>query len=209
MAITSTRRTNDIVTTFAWDDAIETLYDSWHRRAAAAEHGHRLMAERLRRRHVLIGVATALLAALVATGAFLSLRETEGSIATAGFDPDVVLLAVGSIGALAAILAILQVALRHSTRAEGHRIAALRYETLRREMATTLSIPREVRDQPDLSLTGARLRLDRYANESPAIGQRLWSRLEAEFSLSRVPPDRVPRLPAIVIPEAPPVASGE
>jgi len=38
-----------------WDDSIEDLYDSWYRRVAAAEHGHRVMADRMRRRHLLVG----------------------------------------------------------------------------------------------------------------------------------------------------------
>jgi hypothetical protein len=208
MAITSTRWTSDIVTTFAWDDAIEDLYDSWRRRAAAAEHGHRLMADRLRLRHVLLGAPVVLLTALVAAAALLSLGDTDASIATGGLDAEIALIVVAAVGALAATLGALQTFLRYAGRSEGHRIAALRYESLRREMETMLAVPRDVRGQPDVSLTGARLRLDRYANESPAIGHRLWARLEGEFSLSRVPPERLPRVPAIVIPEAPAISRG-
>ncbi|HEX6332386.1 MAG TPA: SLATT domain-containing protein [Actinomycetota bacterium] len=208
MATNSTRWTDHIVTSFAWDDAIEDLYDSWLRRVAAAERGHRLIAARLRRRHLVLGGLVALPAALIATAAFASLRGTEASIDTRGLDPDGVLLAVGSVAALTVILAGLQTFLRSSSEAEGHRIAAVRYEMLRWDMATTLATPREARNQPDLTLTATRLRMDRYGGESPIIGERLWRKLEHEFSLSSVPPEPARRGSAIVIPEAPPAGSG-
>jgi hypothetical protein len=201
MTTVPTHWANDIATTFTWDNALDDLYGSWHRRVAAAERGHRLMADRLRRRDVLIGVSVLLLALLIALGALVSLRDTGESIATGGLAPDRALLAVGAIAMLAALLAGLQTFLRSSAAAEGHRIAAVRYEALGREMATTLAAPREVRDQPDLMLTATRLRIDRYARESPPIGGRLWRRLESELSLSI--PAHGSRVPAIVIPEAP------
>jgi hypothetical protein len=116
---------------------VEELYASWHRRVAAAEHGHRLMADRLRRRYLLLGIPVVVLTTLIGTSAFASISKAQGnSIQGLEIDPDIVLLAVGTISVLAAVLSSLQTFLRHATRAEGHRIAALRYETLRRDMAT-------------------------------------------------------------------------
>jgi hypothetical protein len=74
-------------------------------------------------------------------------------------------------------------------RAEGHRVAAIRYETLRRDMAAVLAIPRASRTEPIRQLDGVRNRMDRYAKESPTIGEREWNRLERTFHLSKVPPD--------------------
>jgi len=34
-----------------WDEQIQQLYESWHRRVAAAEIGHRLMSDRMRNRY--------------------------------------------------------------------------------------------------------------------------------------------------------------
>ena len=201
MATTPTRWTTHIATMFAWDDALEDLYDSWQRRVAAAERGHRLMADRYRRRHITLGIAVALLGMSIATGALLSLREAEETISTGGFAPDTVLLLVGSIGVLVALLALTQTFLRSSAAAEGHRIAALRFEALELEMAATLATPREVRDKPDLMLTTTRLRMDRYSRESPPIRGRLRTKLQAEFGLSQPAPPSPP--PAVVIPEAP------
>lgn len=76
---------------------------------------------------------------------------------------------------LAAVLSSLQTFLRYATRAEGHRFA-LRYETLRRDMATTLALPPEDRGAPDRSLDSVRQRMDRYAKQSPTIGERTWEK---------------------------------
>ena len=185
-----------------WDESIEDLYDSWYRRVAAAEHGHRVMADRMRRRHLLLGIPVVILTTLVGTSAFASISKAHGdSITFLGVDPDAVLIVVGTISVLAAVLSSLQTFLRYATRAEGHRIAALRYETLRRDMATTLALPREARSQPDRSLDSVRQRMDRYAKESPTIGERTWEKLAGSFGLSTVPPDPSRRAEPVVVPE--------
>jgi hypothetical protein len=202
VASTPTRRARETTPRVAWDDSVEDLYGSWHRRVAAAEHGHRLMGDRLRRRYLLLGIPVVVFTTLVGTSAFASISKAQGnSIQGLDVDPDVVLVLVGTISVLAAVLSSLQTFLRYATRAEGHRIAALRYETLRRDMATTLALPREARGQADRDLDSVRQRMDRYAKESPTIGERQWERLSAEFGLSTVPPDPSRRPEPVVIPE--------
>jgi hypothetical protein len=56
-------------------------------------------------------------------------------------------------------------------------------------MAAVLAIPRESRTEPLRQLDSVRSRMDRYAKESPTIGEREWNRLERRFHLSKVPPD--------------------
>ena len=202
MASTPTRRTPNPAPTFEWDDSVEDLYASWHRRVAAAEHGHRLMADRLHRRYLLLGIAVVVFTTLVGMSAFASISKAHGnSIQGLDIDPDIVLVAVGTVSVLAAVLSSLQTLLRYATRAEGHRIAALRYETLRRDMATTLALPREARGQPDRDLDSVRQRMDRYAKESPTIGERRWVRLSTEFGLSTVPSDPSGRAEPVIIPD--------
>jgi hypothetical protein len=202
VATTPTRRARETTPKVAWDDSVEDLYESWHRRVAAAEHGHRLMGDRLRRRYLLLGIPVVIFTTLVGTSAFASISKAQGnSIQGLDIDPDVVLVVVGTISVMAAVLSSLQTFLRYATRAEGHRIAALRYETLRRDMATTLALPREARGQADRDLDSVRQRMDRYAKESPTIGERQWERLSADFGLSTVPPDPSRRPEPVVIPD--------
>ena len=59
----------------------------------------------------------------------------------------------------------------------------------------TLALEPDARGQADRMLDNARSRMDRYAKESPTIGERRWVGLAKKFHLSTVPPDPV------VIPE--------
>jgi hypothetical protein len=165
----------------AWDDELEGLLQSWHRRVAAAEAGHRVMADRMRRRYLMLGVPVVVLTTVVGTSVFASIQDSTV--------PTWVRVLVGSVSILAAVISSLQTFLRYGMRAEGHRVAAIRYETLRRDMAAVLAIPRASRTEPLRQLNSVRERMDRYAKESPTIGEREWNRQERRFHLSKVPPD--------------------
>lgn len=160
----------DIVLQFAWNEAIEDLYASWHRQVTAAEHLHKVAADRLRLRHLLVGSAIVVASTLTAAGAIAARRVGPRVLADLGIDRDVSWVAVAAVASLAALLAVVQMFARYATRAEGHRIAALRYGSLGREMAATLTMPREVRREPDHVLVDTRERMSRYDDASPAIG---------------------------------------
>ena len=193
VAATPTRRTKPTPPRVDWDEGVEHLYEAWHRRVAAAETGHRLMADRLRRRHLGLGIPVVVLTTIVGTSVFASMEGTNAA--------DPVLAIIGAVSLIAAVLSSLQTFLRYATRAEGHRVAAIRYETLRRDMAKVLALPRDARGDSERVLDSARQHMDRYARESPTIGERLWDRLADDFHLSRVPPDPQRAEPAVVIPE--------
>ncbi len=95
-----------------WDDQIEQLFESWHRRVAAAEIGHRLMSDRMRNRSLALGIPVVVLTTVIGTSVFASLQKEHVSTA--------IRIAVGSISILAAVLSSLQTFMRYSTRAEGH-----------------------------------------------------------------------------------------
>ena len=181
MAERRTRSANTGVSKAVWDDDVEHLLQAWHRRVAAAEAGHRIMAERMRRRYLMLGVPIIVLTTVVGTSVFASLQHATV--------PTAVRVAVGSISILAAVMSSLQTFLRYGMRSEGHRIGAIRYETLRRDVSELLALPRQSRPDPVRQLDSVRQRLDRYAKESPTIDERLWAKLEHQFHLSRVPPD--------------------
>ena len=181
-----------------WRDDVERLYETWHRRVAAAEAGHRLMSDRMWRGYLILGVPVVVLTTVVGTSVFASLQDGDVSTGVRVF--------VGSMSILAAVMSSLQTFLRYWSRAEGHRIAAFRYESLRRDMAEVLALPRRSRPDPVRQLDSVRQRLDRYAKESPTIAERQWAKLEREFHLSKVPPDPEWRRRTVKLPEPNPAA---
>lgn len=198
MAGTPTRSAKPSRSALAWDEELDNLYRAWQRRIAAVELGHRKLSDRLQRRYLMLGLPVVVLTTIIGTAVFASLADQEKvDVATR--------VVVGSVSIAAAVLSSLQTFLRYATRAEGHRVAAIRYETLRRDVAETLALPPGMRNDPVRELDSVRLRMDRYAKESPTIAQREWERLEEQFHLSPVPPDP-PWRGAVRIPEPAPSA---
>jgi hypothetical protein len=202
MAEAPTRGRRDVPPKVTWDDRVEHLYESWLRRVAAAESGHRRMSGQMWRRYLALGLPVVVLTTIVGTSVFASLAADENGNSAAS--PRVRVL-VGTVSLLAAVLSSLQTFLRYGVRSEGHRIAAMRYEALRRDMTKTLAMPPEARGDPVREVDSVRQRLDRYAKESPTIGEHQWKQLEREFHLSRVPPDPrwIPDTITIPEPETP------
>ncbi len=186
MAEAPTRGTKAVPTKVTWDDRVERLYQAWLRRVAAAESGHRRMSGQMWHRYLALGLPVVVLTTIVGTSVFASLATNENGDPTASVRVRVI---VGSVSILAAVLSSLQTFLRYGVRSEGHRVAAMRYEALRRDMTKNLALPPDARGDPVRELDGVRQRLDRYAKESPTIGEHQWRQLERKFHLSRVPPD--------------------
>jgi hypothetical protein len=165
----------------AWDASIDELYAGWHRRIAAVEEGHHRMADKLNRRQIFLGLPVVILSTLVGTTAFASLQKAE-HIDTW------IKASVGGVGVLAAILASAQTFLGYAKRSERHRIAAIRYESLRRDMAQQLAIPLEARLDASPELNSVRNRMEKYAKESPPIPEHLWKQLRKKFGVKIYPP---------------------
>jgi hypothetical protein len=165
----------------AWEPSIEQLYTGWHRRVVAVEEGHHRMADRLNRRSIGLGLPVVVLSTLVGTTAFASLQKTEHIDAW-------IKVAVGSVGVAAAILASAQTFLGYAKRSERHRIASIRYESLRRDMAQAIALPPSARPDAHQELDRVRTRMEKYAKESPAVPERLWRQLCGKFEIKPSPP---------------------
>lgn len=163
-----------------WDDHMERLYARWHRRVAAAEEGHHRLSDRYSHRYIWLGLPVVILSTVVGTSAFASLAEQKLPVWGK--------LAVGGVGILAAVLASAQTFFGFAQRAERHRVAAIRYGTLRRGMARRLALPNHARGDADEELKTAGVRMDKYGKESPQISERMWNGLCEEFSIDTVPP---------------------
>src|SRR5947208_16432385 len=99
-----------------WNDAHDALVRDWHNRAAAAQHAHYLLAHRLRRRNLGLGIPAVVFSTVVGTSLFATL--TRQNVNTT------LRVVIGSVGVLAAVAAALQTFLRFGERGSAHRTAA-------------------------------------------------------------------------------------
>src|SRR4051794_12412579 len=84
----------------SWNDRTDALLQNWHNRAAAAQHAHYLLAHRLRRRNLGLGVPAVVFSSIVGTSLFASLTQENVHIDLR--------IAIGCISVLAAVAAALQ-----------------------------------------------------------------------------------------------------
>jgi SMODS and SLOG-associating 2TM effector domain family 4 len=157
-----------------WSSATEELLVGWSARVGAVEAGHYMMADRLSRGNVRLGVPVVILSGLVGTSVFATLQEEIDYRAR---------IVIGLISVLTAVLASLQTFLRYAERAEKHRVAAALYSSLRREMEELLVLPVEARGPSKESLDRLREQMDQLGKESPEIGEWAWQIVAKRFNL--------------------------
>jgi hypothetical protein len=153
---------------FAWTADVEHLYRSWRDDALAEARAHRAMADRLGGRRIVVA-SLLLLASAFTVAAALALRFDPGAVVALGLGRDDVPIAIAVGASIATVFAIVQTFGRFAVRAERHRVAALRYDHLDRDMAATLALPRAARPDPDRTLGEAAERVRRYADASPRV----------------------------------------
>jgi hypothetical protein len=187
-----------IMTTFAWDDAIEDLYTSWRDEVLRAGYAHETLARRLRLRWIALGLVVVVAAVCAGVIALAPVVARDAYLrATASIDRDAIPIAVATLAAVAAVLTIVQIVAPSAVRAERHRTAASRYRSLDRAMAATLALPREARPSPDSALAWVRERLTRYERQSPVVASRRWAKLAASFEAAGASDDSASPTPAM------------
>jgi hypothetical protein len=160
-----TRRSRTAAT---WDAKTEAVLRDWHQRATAAKNAHYTKAGRLRRSNILLGVPVVVFSSVVGTSLFATLTKSN---VDSGLR-----IVIGTVSVAAAVLAALQTFLRFAERAEKHVVAADWYAALARETAELLALTPEERGNAKDTLDRVRKELAKVGQQSPEIGQKLWSR---------------------------------
>jgi hypothetical protein len=145
------------------------LLDLWRTRASRIQTAHYETAALLSRRHFWVGIPVVVLAGLVGTSVFATLQENTSAT---------IRLAVGGASVLAAILASIQTFLRHEERAEKHRIAGVRYGTLKRRIEHHIVFPPAETAEIERLVDGLRIDWDALNEECPSIPMGVWKRVE-------------------------------
>lgn len=156
-----------------WNDRTDALLEDWHNRAAAAQHAHYLLAHRLRRRNLGLGIPAVVFSTIVGTSLFASLTRDQVNTSLR--------VAIGFISVLAAVAAALQTFLRFAERAAQHVTAADWYAAIRRDTAQLLALPRTSRGPVKASLDAIRIQMNKAGQNAPEIGDALWMKLSTQF----------------------------
>ena len=127
----------------SWDQA-EPLFKDWLVRTAAAQYGHQLKADRSRVYSLLFGIPLVVLSTFVGTSVFASVNHSPSN----GLK-----WLVGGVSVAAAALGSVQTFLGYAQLSERHRVAAIRYANLRREVQQAIAAqdfgpPRDGQDRP-------------------------------------------------------------
>jgi hypothetical protein len=168
-----------------WSEATEALLRDWHNRTAAARSAHYLLASRLRKRNLVVGVPSVVFSAVVGTSLFATLSDANVA--------KPLRVVIGVVSLVAAVLAALQTFFGFSERAERHVIAADWYSAVRRRLDLLLALPREDRDPPQKTLDEIRKEMSRIGQQAPEIGQSLWAKMARRYKVEDSPkgaPDR-------------------
>lgn len=148
-----------------WTAPVLGLLRNWQHRAALSQEAHYARATRLGTFNIWLGVPVVALTTFVATSVFATLTE----------DVRIELrILVGTISALAAVLASLQTFLRFQERAEKHRASAELWASIRREIDEMLALHPDYlaeRSDPKEYLDDLRRRMDEVSAQSLEIGE--------------------------------------
>ncbi|MDP8991794.1 MAG: SLATT domain-containing protein [Actinomycetota bacterium] len=163
----------------AWDSASETLLREWRNRTAAAGAAHYVLASRLRKRNLWVGVPAVVFSSVVGTSLFATLSRQEVN--------RWLRVVIGTVSVAAAVLAALQTFFRFPERAERHVLAADWYSALRRQLDVLIALPADERGPPKESLDRIRKEMSRVGQQAPEIGQQLWSKVAREHGIDEGP----------------------
>ena len=167
----------ELVNRTGWTTEESELIAEWGRRATAAQHAHYLLATRLRRRTLVLGLPVTIFSAVVGTSLFATLADQKATV------PTPLRVIIGSISLLAAVLSAIQTFLRFAERSAQHAQAADWYSAIRREAEELLALPPDKRGDPRKALDALRKELNKAGQTYPEIGDKLWHRVSATYGV--------------------------
>ncbi len=143
------------------------LLEQWKRRCRHSQRSHCQVADELLGANRFIAIPAVLLSAGVGTGLLVT-SQVAGS-------PHMDLrwkLLIAGAGIAAAVLTALQVSLRHFERAERHRSASARYDSVVREIEMLLAVHPKDEAEVRRGMERVQERMDSLGDQSPALATR-------------------------------------
>jgi hypothetical protein len=142
----------------------DELLSTWDKRLLMAMNAHYVTASRYARRNKQFGIPCVVLAAVIATLAFATIRVNSMWVS----------LAVGFLGTLQVVLSSLHTWFRYSETAEEHRQAGARYAAIRRQIELVRAFSGSVNGIQSSAVTEIRLAMDALGREAPTVPADIW-----------------------------------
>jgi hypothetical protein len=143
-----------------------TLLDLWSKTAAKAAGRHADACDYFEHWDSVLGLTSAVLAAIVGSTIFISLQQTTSLV---------VKLAAGAIGLIAAIAAAVQTTVKYGARAERHRQASRQYGALLRQLDELRALPPPP-GELESKIDQLRKGFDDAGTAAPDVPPRIWNR---------------------------------
>jgi hypothetical protein len=148
----------------------DALLETWYTRVRRAQVGHFQSAVRCERQHLWIGLPAVILSTVVGSSVFASLQK--GASVEMGF-------LVAFLSILAAILASVQTFLRHTERAERHRLAGTAFGALKKELELKRVIPPKTPEDQEKYMTDFLERWNRLVENSPTTDETIFQKMKS------------------------------
>jgi hypothetical protein len=162
------------VSEHTWNSRHEVVLKEWAEQAVCYQKMHEQSHRKFARQNIQLTLPVIVMSTITGTANF-SLASFDDEWRTN------LPILIGSINILAGMITTIAQYLRVSEKSEGHRVAALAYGKLARNVGSELNLPRNERTTGGLPLVRAcRNEMDRLEEQSPDIG----SDIVAKFELS-------------------------
>ena len=143
----------------------QEIIGRWHRGMRILELGHHTSAANFARRHRLIGIPVVVVSTIVGTTVFATISSSPHPAAQ---------ILVGLLSVTAGVLSSLQTFLNYPELAEKHKVAAVKYGGLRREIEHVAAFASSPPDELQKFLESFRIRWDALDEDSPSIPMAIY-----------------------------------
>lgn len=150
----------------------KTLISDWRKAIRTAQIAHYECATSAEMRNSVLGILVVIISTVVGTSVFASLAE----------NPEIwIKILIGVMSVLAAILSSIQTFLKYAEQAEFHRISAVKFSALQKEIEQKAAFPPSDENETDKWISSFREKWDTLTQESPTARKKIWDSVRARI----------------------------
>lgn len=158
------------------------LIEHWRFRNHRVQLAHYDSSRHYARLHLLLGIPSIILSAIVGTTVFAVLAKTSSEQVADGTPGTLVQVLIGAMSVAAAVLTGLQTFLKSSEHAEKHRLAGAKFANLKHRIELLATLPPETEQELKDELIAIENTWEKIRQESPTIPTHIWTRTVKSLS---------------------------